>query len=109
MKERLSRAEDQRKSIADQQELQQELRLIVTNLKAFAEQICSTLENITWETKRSLIRMLVKHVEIDVENVNVVLKIPPLANPEGGQSADELKSLQHCCGSKRPALRHAFI
>lgn len=96
MKNRLNDATEQRKSIYDQQSLKRELQLIVTNLEEFSKQIISSLDGTDWDTKRSIIRTLVKRVEIDAMEVNVVFKIhtPP------SQDHKQDKSLQDCCGGK---------
>jgi len=102
MKERLERIEKQCTEIIDQQALRKELQLIVTNLELFAEQINSTLEDLVWETKRSIIRALVKRVEIDAKEVNVVFKINPPLNPDNGSRNGQIESLQHCCRGNFP-------
>ncbi len=97
MKNRLNRIQEQRKAIIDHQALRKELRLIVTNLQSFAEQISSALDDIDWETKRSIIRTLVKRIEIDAKDVNVVFRVEPLPGPENGAKNSQIESLQHCC------------
>jgi site-specific DNA recombinase len=71
---------------------QQELRLIITCLEEFAGKVQKSLADADWLSRRELIRMLVKRVEIDKEGINVVFRITPdpfEAGPHGGR-------LQHC-------------
>ena len=98
LKSRLEKLENQRKLEVDQQQLENELQGIVNSLEQFAEQIKSTLnEDINWEVKRSIVRMLVKRVEIDAKEVNVVFRINPTPNLVDGVKDEQLKSLQDCC------------
>ena len=59
----------------------------------FAAKLKGRLEAIDWETKRQIIRSLVRRVEIGQDEVNVVFRITSLPfelAPIGGES------LQHC-------------
>jgi site-specific DNA recombinase len=60
---------------ADQQERARELRGIVDNLQTFSCQVTTGLDNASWETKRDLIRTLVKRIEIDEDQINVVYRV----------------------------------
>lgn len=104
MKERLSVIESQRTAIVDRQTLEKTLQNIVTNLASFASQVNSSLSNIDWETKRLIIRTLVKRVEINLKEVNVVFKINPPPEFNGNSNNNQSKSLQDCCRGNRPAL-----
>ena len=99
MKQNLKIIEEQKKNVIDQKKLRQELTLIVTNLEAFSTNIQSNLSDLDWITKRDIIRTLVKRIEINNDEVNVVLRIRELANTKegGGSLGDKSKSLQHCC------------
>lgn len=59
----------------DQQERARELRGIVDNLQTFSCQVTTGLDNTSWETKRDLIRTLVKRIEIDKDQINVVYRV----------------------------------
>jgi site-specific DNA recombinase len=102
MKERLSVIESQRTAIVDRQTLEKTLQNIVTNLASFASQVNSSLSNIDWETKRLIIRTLVKRVEINLKEVNVVFKINPPPEFNGNSNNNQSKSLQDCCRGKFP-------
>ena len=45
-------------------------------MQDFAAQVNNGLENADWDTKRELITLLVKRVEVYKEEVNVVFKVP---------------------------------
>ena len=102
MKERLSVIESQRTAIVDRQTLEKTLQNIVTNLASFASQVNSSLSNIDWETKRLIIRTLVKRVEINLKEVNVVFKINPPPEFNGNSNNNQSKSLQDCCRGNYP-------
>lgn len=90
---------DQRKKIIDSKKLHTELQLIVTQLEEFNSCIEFKLENIEWNTKRDIIRHLVKRIEIDEEEVNIVFRVPELPESPGNKGLDNLENWQHCCRS----------
>ncbi len=108
MKTRLTVLDEQCKSIIDQQALMKELQLVVTSVELFAEKIHSNLNDIDWDSKRSIIRTLVKRVEIDEKDVNVVFKINPPLSPESGEKNRHSESLQHRCRRKWATLWNTF-
>jgi site-specific DNA recombinase len=69
-----------------------EMRLVIDNLQAFAGKVKAGLAQADWQTRRDLIRTLVKRVEIEEKQVRVVYKVdirPFDQGPEKGL-------LQHC-------------
>ena len=72
----------------------QELRLIISRLEDFATQVKAGLEQLDWQKQREIIRTLVKRVEIDADQVNVVFKVDSLAP----FPAPDKDCLQHCTG-----------
>lgn len=106
MKQSLKAIEEEKKRIFDQKKLKQELTLVVTNLEDFSSNITSNLDNADWITKRDIIRTLVKRIEINLENVNVVFRVKELPD-SSGHNGEEKKNLQHCWGSNYTSLRHS--
>ncbi len=94
-RQRLATLETQLQEIADQQTVQEELHSIISRLENFATQVAGGLDAADWDTRRQLIRTLVKRVEIGDEDVNVVFRIPP----DSGILAKNEQSLQHRWGS----------
>lgn len=45
------------------------ITLVVTNLEEFFSNIKSKLDDLDWLTKRNVIRILVKRIEVDIEEV----------------------------------------
>src|SRR3990167_841456 len=99
MKQRLKLLEKEKDNAVDQLKLKDELRLIVTGLGHFASCVEEKLEVTDWHTKRDIIRTVVKRIEIDQEDVNVVFRInelPPTKRPTEANS----EVLQHCPTSR---------
>ena len=77
LKERVASLEAQVKHLNDEAMLHRELRLIVGRLEEFAQKVSNGLEQASWDTQREIIRTLVKRVEVDEEQVNVVFRVEP--------------------------------
>ena len=104
LKERIQALETQLQQAAEEMTLQKELRLIIGRLEDFSLRVKQGLDQVDWHTQRELIRTLVKQVEIDHNQVNVVFRVgqsPSTPNsgkaPDPGQDPDPSKDcLQHC-------------
>lgn len=55
--------------------LHSDLRLIIGRLEEFASLVTNGLDQAPWYTQREIIRTLVKRVEVDTEQVNVVFRV----------------------------------
>lgn len=99
VKQRLKKIEEQKKKTLDQKSLEQEFTLVVTNLEDFSSIIKSKLDNPDWLTKRDIIKTLVKRIEIDFKNINVVFRVKELPYPAKHKEGAS-QSLQHCCRSR---------
>jgi site-specific DNA recombinase len=91
------------KNLNDEAILNRELRLIIGRLEEFSAKVINNLESIEWNSQREIIRLLVKRVEVDTEQVNVVFRV--------GEVPDfpkfEPESLQDCGrGSKSFISQH---
>lgn len=95
MKQSLKTIKEEKKKIFYQKELEQEVTLVVANLEDFSSNITLNLDNADWLTKRDIIRTLVKRIEINLEDVNVVFRVKELPN-SSGHNGKENKNLQHC-------------
>jgi site-specific DNA recombinase len=92
LRERSARLDNQAKELTNQASLGSELRLVVSCLEQFVSSVKGGLDHADWVTKRDIIRALVKRVEVQKEQVNVVFRVDPLPfdlRPERG-------GLQHC-------------
>jgi site-specific DNA recombinase len=69
------------------------IQLLIVRVDEFAAKVKGKLHKLDWDTKRQIIRALVKRVEIAQEQVHVVFRVGALPfelAPTGAQS------LQHC-------------
>ena len=74
-----------------------ELRLVIGQLEEFARRVSQELREPDWDTRREIVRALVKKVEIDEEEVRIVYRVSPSpfeGSPQQGRS-------QHCWGRAR--------
>ena len=71
-----------------------ELRLVIGQLEEFARRVSQGLQEPDWNTRREIVRALVKRVEIDEQEVRIVYRVSPSpfeGGPQQGRS-------QHCWG-----------
>jgi site-specific DNA recombinase len=91
-KERLATLELDLKRRLDAEESREALHLVIGRMREFAAKVADGLGAADWATRRSIIRAIVKRVEIDEHEVRVIYKITPDPLNQGEQGA----SLQHC-------------
>ena len=103
-RQRLSQVQQELQSQLDQQARAKELRLVIDNLEMFAGQVTTSLEQADWQTRREVIRTLVKRVEIEPEQVRVVYRVD--INPF--DSSPERGVLHYCRRRDHAALRRAL-
>jgi site-specific DNA recombinase len=113
MRARINQLEEQIQRIQDQVGMERELQVILGRLETFAERVKEGLQEADWLTRRDIIRTLVKRVEIDQEQVQVIFRIGPQAPPNPSDASTH--SLQHCGRSsiafvgKRPLASNMTI
>src|SRR3954447_26556933 len=91
LRQRIKTWEQQAASLQDEAALRRTLSLIIGRLEDFAKQVRQRMVAPDWSLQRDLIRLLVKRVEVDHDEINVVFRVaPPSASlppgPEGGRS-----------------------
>ena len=87
----LAKLEGDLKSQVQQHKQIQELRIVIGHLQAFADLVKAGLQSTTPADRREIIRALVKRIEVDAEEVNIVYRVDcgPLARgPERGRVQD---------------------
>jgi site-specific DNA recombinase len=98
-RERLTKLEADAQTLAAQEAQRAEVRLALTRLQEFAEQVKQGLEQADWATRREVIRALVKRVEVGTQEVRIVYRVAPVPfveRPTGGV-------LQDCPRPRGPA------
>jgi site-specific DNA recombinase len=88
LRERLQHLEQQVHELRTLTHEDEEVRLVLSRFEVFAARVRDGLAQVDWTTRRELIRMLVRRVEIDQEQVRVVFRVSPTTPPpprsEGG-------------------------
>lgn len=74
-KERLTHLQAEANVQAVRETREEEVRHLVGRLQAFTDQVKAGLENADWNTRREIIRALVKRIEVEKEQVRVVYRI----------------------------------
>jgi site-specific DNA recombinase len=75
--ERLSELESEQQGMMESDQRRAELRLVIGQLEEFGQQVREGLEASDLATRRRIICALVKQIEIDSEQVNIVYKVGP--------------------------------
>ena len=97
-RERLARLEDDRRQQIGEANREAELRLVIGQLEEFARRVSEGLQEPSWETRREVVRALVKKVEVDEQEVRIVYRVSPSpfeGRPQQGR-------LQRCWGRAFP-------
>jgi site-specific DNA recombinase len=93
LRQRLQQLEAQldRLNAISQQEA--DLRLMLSRLETFAAKVKDGLQLADFQTRRELIRTLIKRVEVDAQHIRVVFRISPISLPAA--STDASSNWQH--------------
>lgn len=81
IKERVRSLEEQLRFQMERAAQRRELLLVITRLEDFATRIKDGLQRAAWNTRRDLVRTLVRRVEIGRDGVNVVFRVDPNLSP----------------------------
>jgi site-specific DNA recombinase len=92
-RERLARLQQEAAAVSERAAQRAELRLVLRHLDHFAQQVREGLDRVDWDTRREIIRSLVKCINVDVGQIRITYRITPRPfdqGPAGGQFR------QHC-------------
>jgi len=93
-RERLAKLEAEHQQRIGEAAQEAELRLVIGQLEEFARRVSQELQEPNWDTRREIVRALVKKVEIDEEEVRIVYRVSPA--PFEGRP--QRRGSQHCWG-----------
>jgi site-specific DNA recombinase len=95
LRQRIKTWEQQADTLQDEAALRRTLSLIIGRLEDFAKQVRQRMDAPDWSLQRDLIRLLVKRVEVDHDEINVVFRVapPPASLPPGSEGG---RSWQDC-------------
>jgi site-specific DNA recombinase len=114
LKQRLARLQAERDTVTVEHEAERSLQLVIGRLSEFAGRVRTGLESLDWQGRREIIRALVRRIEIDCDQVEVVFRIPGLPPPsgdglrngdDGGAGPKPAAIRQHCGRSYHPPDR----
>ena len=97
-RERLAKLEAEYRRRISEAAQEGELRLVIGQLEEFARRVSQGLQEPDWDTRREVVRALVKQVEIDEQEVRIVYRVSPSPFERGPQRG----SSQHCWGRGEP-------
>jgi site-specific DNA recombinase len=93
-RERLAKLDDEHRQRIGEATQEAELRLVIGQLEEFARRVSQGLQEPDWDTRREIVRALVRMVEIDEQEVRIVYRVSPSpfeGGPQQGRS-------QYCWG-----------
>jgi site-specific DNA recombinase len=99
-RQRLEKLQAQTQAQAEEEAQYNELKLVIGGLQDFAARVHEGLQEADWDTRRQMIRTLVKQVEVEKEQVRVVYRV----TPPGSEETPDRESLQHCPKRGQPVV-----
>jgi site-specific DNA recombinase len=90
-KQRLAKLEKEAGAAAERDAQEQNLQVAINQLEKFAQGVREGLHEADWDTRRDILRALIKQVEVGTEAIRVVYKVAPHPfelGPERGRSQD---------------------
>src|SRR3954470_8526559 len=104
-RQRIQGWEMQANAMRDEAAQRRTLLLIIGRLEEFYDRVQNSLATADWQQRRELIRLLVKRIEIDRQDVNVVFRVEPVHSQLGpNPRAADGAILQDCRRRKRRTL-----
>jgi site-specific DNA recombinase len=98
LKLRMSQLHKQRQAAVEAANAERELSLVISRLEDFSAKVSQGLDRLNWLGMREIIHTVVRRIEIDHDNVEVVFRVPPPDGrpPQGGPQMPSAGSAQHC-------------
>jgi site-specific DNA recombinase len=87
LRERMQHLEEQVQRLKEESEVEEELRLILSRLETFAAKVQDGLHQADFQTRREIIRALVKRVEVDEQQIRIVFRVSPTSLPSSSDDA----------------------
>jgi site-specific DNA recombinase len=92
LKERLQKLKSEEEAAGKVEWERSNMQVMIEHVEMFAQRVQAGLQDADWQTRRAIMRALIKHVEVGEGGVRVVYKVQPCpfeSGPQGGR-------LQHC-------------
>ncbi|GHO76871.1 DNA recombinase [Ktedonobacter sp. SOSP1-85] len=87
MRERLQHFDEQLQRLKEEAEVEEEVRVILGRLETFAAKVKDELQDADFQTRREVIRALVKRIEVDEQQIRVVFRVSPISPASSGNGA----------------------
>jgi len=104
MRERVQHLEEQLQRLKEESEVEEELRLILGRLETFTAKVQNGLHQADFQTRRDIIRALVKRVEVDEQYIRIVFRVSPLSLSSSSEDASH--NWQDCGRREHPRALH---
>jgi site-specific DNA recombinase len=104
LRARIAQLEQHRDALAAATQARRDLTLVIGRLEDFSITVRESLDLLDWSARRDVIRLMVRRIEIDESQIEIVFRIPPTPS-QGTGGGRTLKSKQHCTRERRTVLR----
>jgi site-specific DNA recombinase len=104
LKQRLTGLQQERDTVMAEHDAVRSLHLVIGRLNEFADRVRAGLDQLDWNGRREIIRALVRRIEIDRDQIEVVFRVPGAPPPSDGgtsvgsdaQTGPPSANRQHC-------------
>jgi site-specific DNA recombinase len=97
LKQRMSQLHKQQQAAVETANAERDLALVISRLEDFSAKVRQGLDQLDWLGTREIIHTLVRRIEIDRDDVEVVFRVPPPDRPpRTGPWGPSGGSAQHC-------------
>ena len=103
LRARVAQLEEHRTALAAAAEARRDLTLVIGRLEDFSTKVREGLDLLDWAARREVIRLMVRRIEIDHGQIEIVFRIPPPSRGGGGDGPSRPR--QHCTGEHHPPAR----
>jgi site-specific DNA recombinase len=107
-KSQLKAIEDRARKLSEEDQSSQQLQLLMVRIDEFTAKLKGKLVDIDWDTKRAITRSVVRRIEIDQDEVNVVFRVtsfPFELAPSGAKGSQHCRKRDVTVAFKRNARR----
>ena len=96
LKQRLSVLQERHQAGRDAIESERDLSLVISRLDDFSAKVIKGLDDLDRAGMQTIIRTLVRRIEIDDNHIEVVFRVPPSGGPTGSTPPQDGQTWQRC-------------
>jgi site-specific DNA recombinase len=109
LRQRMAQLSKQKHVAVEAANAEHELSLVISQLKDFSARVTQGLDQLDWLGKREIIHTLVRRIEIDQDDVEIVFRVQPPAGAAGpGPQGRPSRALAQHCTDVYARLRRAM-